>query len=532
MIKLPDPSATVGENTRDIFDLLPPESEERNSPRAHVVKQVGKVFIDAERVLTLSHLILNRLVPTIEPQTIPEQAGFRAGKSTTSQILNMTEFIEEGYEENCFTGIVFIDLSAAYDTVNHRQLCKKVLTMTEDGKLTRIIKNLLGNRRFYVELQGKCSRWRNQKNGLPQGSVLAPILFNIFTNDQPMPKETKSFIFADDRAIACQASDLTKIERTLENALNELGRYYEENNLRPNPSKTETCVFHLKNKLAATRLKINWNGEKIKHAEFPKYLGVTLDRTLTYKKHCSNTAQKVAARNNLLQKLTSASWGANPNVLRTTALALCYAAAEYACPVWSRSSHCNKVNIVLNETCRRITGCIKTTKISKLHALAGISPPEIRREAATRREKWKQETDERHPMYGHEQKPRRLKSRQSFLSTTRACENSQRFKTKKWNLLSGLRRENLPPLEERLPPGGQLPWKTWKSLNRLRAEAGRCRETLHKWGTVDSPLCECGIPENMTHLTQCPLRTVVTTSDLWSANGKAIQLAQEIENFI
>ena len=80
---------------------------------------------------------------------------------------------------------------------------KKCSQMTEDRKLTRKIKNLLGNRRFYAELHAEYSRWRNQKNGLPQGSVLAPILFNIFTNDQTMPKETKSFIFADDRAIAC-----------------------------------------------------------------------------------------------------------------------------------------------------------------------------------------------------------------------------------------------------------------------------------------------------------------------------------------
>ena len=58
------------------------------------------------------------------------------------------------------------------------------------------------------------------------------------------------------------------------------------------------------------------------------------------------------------------------------------------------------------------------------------------------------------------------------------------------------------------------------------------RETLRKWGTVDRPLCECGTPESRTHLTQCPLRTAVTTSNLCCANAKAIQLAQEIENFI
>ena len=70
--------------------------------------------------------------------------------------------------------------------------------MTEDGKITRIIKNLLGNRRFYVELQGKCSRWRNQKNGLPQGSVLGPILFIYYINDMPDVTDQELKIFADD----------------------------------------------------------------------------------------------------------------------------------------------------------------------------------------------------------------------------------------------------------------------------------------------------------------------------------------------
>ena len=114
---------------------------------------------------------------------IPEQAGFRPGKSCTSQLLNLTEHIEDGYEKRLITGAVFVDLSAAYDTVNHRRLLSKVLERTGDVHLTDLIRTMLESRRFFVALNGKKSRWRRQRNGLPQGSVLAPMLFNIYTND-------------------------------------------------------------------------------------------------------------------------------------------------------------------------------------------------------------------------------------------------------------------------------------------------------------------------------------------------------------
>ena len=130
-------------------------------------------------------LILNRIAEHVDAKLIPEQAGFRPGKSCTSQLLNLTEHIEDGYEKRLTTGAVFVDLSAAYDTVNHRRLLSKVLEMTGDV-LTDLIRTLLESRRFFVVLNEKKSRWRRQRNGLPQGSVLAPMLFNIYTNDQPV----------------------------------------------------------------------------------------------------------------------------------------------------------------------------------------------------------------------------------------------------------------------------------------------------------------------------------------------------------
>ena len=90
---------------------------------------------------------------------------------------------------------------------------------------------------------------------------------------------------------------------------------------------------------------------------------------------------KVATRNNLLKKLANSMWGTNARTTRTTALALCYSTAEYAVPVWARSSHANKLNPVLNKACRSITGCLKPTNIEDLYLIAGIAPPDIRKKS-------------------------------------------------------------------------------------------------------------------------------------------------------
>ena len=125
------------------------------------------------------------------------------------------------------------------------------------------------------------------------------MLFNVYTNDQPVHNATRSLIYADDLYIATQRSIFEQTETILTEALQNLGEYYERNNLRANHDKTQTCAFHLKNREASRKLNITWYNKHLEHIPNPVYMGVTLVRTLSYKEHIHKLKCKTSARNNI-----------------------------------------------------------------------------------------------------------------------------------------------------------------------------------------------------------------------------------------
>lgn len=501
-----------------VIALLKPGKEPSNPKSYRPISLLCHLFKVMER------MVLNRILPTVDENFIPEQAGFRPGRSCCGQILNLTQHIEDGFERKETTGVVFVDLTAAYDTVNHKRLVSKVYRVTKDFRLTNFVRCILESRKFYVTLKNQNSRWKFQKNGLPQGSVLAPLLFNVYTNDQPMDNECRKFIYADDTAVAAQGVSYEEVEGKLNRALSKLTPYYEENQLKPNPLKTEVCAFHLRHIDSNKKLKVIWSGQELNHNFTPRYLGVTLDRTLTFKKHCQNTKLKVSSRNNILRKLTGTSWGAQPHVLRTSAIALSLAAAEYSSPVWKSSVHSKNVNIAINESCRIITGCLKPTPLNKIYSLSGIAPPNIRRIVAAEVEKTKQATDNRHPLYGHILQPARLKSRKSFLRTT--CQLSEPPETRRLQLWNQQDQHPLLELKEELPPGADQSYITWKTLNRLRSGVSCCKYNMKMWGYEENANCTCGSEQRHEHLFVCnQLDETCTLNDLLQVNERALKVA-------
>ena len=151
------------------------------------------------------------------------------------------------------------------------------------------------------------------------------------TNDQPIHPDTRSFICADDLCIASQGNDFNTIEASLTSALSTMTTYYDKNQLRANPSKTQVCAFHLRNREAKRELNVVWNGTRLSNTTTPVYLGIHLDRTLCYKTHIEKTKMKVNARNNIIRKLANSKWGCKASTPKPSCLALCYTAAEYEC---------------------------------------------------------------------------------------------------------------------------------------------------------------------------------------------------------
>ena len=176
----------------------------------------------------------------------------------------------------------------------------------------------------------------------------------------------------------------------------------------------------------------------------------------------TNSPSQVVYRSN-------SKWGANASTIRTTALALCYSVAEYAAPIRGRSSHAQKLNPELNSACRAVTGCLKPTNVEDLYLLAGIAPPDIRRDVCARVEKNKQETNEDHSLYGQYPAERRLESRNCFLRSVKPAD----FPLKVIRCSAWLRRLQAIPhrvtvnIDESLAKGFDRPWTTWRCLNRL-----------------------------------------------------------------
>ena len=193
----------------------------------------------------LERLIYTRIEPSIDPLHPQEQAGFRRGRSTVDQVTLLTQEIEDSFSAKKKTGAVFIDLTATYDTVWHRSLSCKPLRLLPDRHMVSFIIELVRNRSFTLTTgNSPQSRLRRLRNGVPQGSVLAPHLLNICTYDLPTTI-SKKFAYTDDLAILHSTGDWQTLEGTLTQYIKTLSSYLQKWKLKLSVNKTVTAAFPL-----------------------------------------------------------------------------------------------------------------------------------------------------------------------------------------------------------------------------------------------------------------------------------------------
>ena len=282
-----------------------------------------------------------------------------------------------------------------------------------------------------------------------------------------------------------------------------------------------TAALHLNNREAKCELKVYNNGRLLPFCPTPIYLGVKLDRSLTFCHHLVALLKKLSSRVTLLRRLVGSGWGAGAKTLRIATLSLAYSAAEYCAPVWCRSAHTRLIDSVLNDALRIVTGCLRPTPTDHLPVLSGIQPAELRRMGATLSLAYRGSLDPDHILYGllsgsSDTRQVRLRSRCPFVPAARnlldnlarlgirASEwTNHKWKTEDCENASRLRA--FVPETGARPVGMGLPREAWVKLNRLRTGVGRFHSSMHKWGLAPSPNCECGASEQTADhvLTAC-----------------------------
>jgi hypothetical protein len=307
--------------------------------------------------------------------------------------------------------------------------------------------------------------------------------------------------------------ELVDCEKVMTKDLTTLNTYFQRWRLKPNPNKTEVCAFHLNNKQASKTLDIRFDHVQLNHNFTPKYLGITLDRTLSFKKHIENTAKKVKSRVNLIQKLAGTGWGANAITLRTATMAIVYSTAEYGSPVWINSAHVTRIDSELNNAMRIISGTVKTTQTPWLPVLTNIIPPHIRRKEALVNTVTSCLNYKKSLLFQmlREKPINRLKSRNAPGLTAENLINTQFCSNKSWNeewAKAHVTNKDLITRPGQNMEGMLLPRKQWSTINRIRTGQGRCGSLLFKWRYKDSAACDCGeVEQTMKHIVEsCPRR--------------------------
>ena len=194
---------------------------------------------------------------------------------------------------------------------------------------------------------------------------------------------SRKYAYANDLAIMHADGDWQTMEGVLSKDMETAGEYLQTYKLKLSTTKAMLAIFHLNHKEAKHELRVNINNKTLHFCSKPKYLRISLGRTLTYRQHLESFRKKLTSRVSLLRRLADCSLGAVATKLRKNSFALVHSIAECCAPVWCCSAHTRLIDPATNDALQTVAGCLHPTPADNLPIVTGIQPAAFRCKGAT-----------------------------------------------------------------------------------------------------------------------------------------------------